>query len=94
MPVCHVLGACDNHSSFPGGTGGSISLQHDGFPHQRFKPIIDFVCSSSLAASGRRTVYVLRGPNGARDEFHLAATAQNFRKLAMLIPLPSPNAAT
>jgi Transposase DDE domain len=28
----------------------------------------------------------LRGPNGARDEFHLAATAQNFRKLAMLAP--------
>jgi hypothetical protein len=28
----------------------------------------------------------LRGPNGARNEFHLAATAQNVRKLAMLIP--------
>jgi transposase len=26
----------------------------------------------------------LRGPNGARDEFHLAATAQNLRKLAKL----------
>ena len=36
----------------------------------------------------------LRGPNGARDEFHLAATAQNLRKLAMLIPLPAPIAAT
>jgi hypothetical protein len=36
----------------------------------------------------------LRGPNGARDEFHLAATAQNLRKIAKLIPLPSPNAAT
>ena len=32
----------------------------------------------------------LRGPNGARDEFHLAATAQNLRKLAKLIPLPEP----
>ena len=32
----------------------------------------------------------LRGPNGARDEFHLAATAQNLRKLAMLIPMPTP----
>ena len=32
----------------------------------------------------------LRGPNGARDEFHLAATAQNLRKLAKLIPMPSP----
>ena len=28
----------------------------------------------------------LRGPNGARDEFHLAATAQNLRKLAKLRP--------
>ena len=31
----------------------------------------------------------LRGPCGARDEFHLAATAQNLRKLAKLIPMPS-----
>ncbi|MBV9542036.1 MAG: transposase [Alphaproteobacteria bacterium] len=36
----------------------------------------------------------LRGPNGARDEFHLAATAQNLRNLAMLIPAPAPIAAT
>jgi hypothetical protein len=35
----------------------------------------------------------LRGPNGARDEFHLAATAQNLRKLAMLIPIPAPTSA-
>ena len=32
----------------------------------------------------------LRGPIGARDEFHLAATAQNLRKLAKLIPAPLP----
>lgn len=32
----------------------------------------------------------LRGPNGARDEFHLAATAQNLRKLAKLVPHPQP----
>lgn len=32
----------------------------------------------------------LRGPNGARDEFHLAATAQNLRKLARLVPMPTP----
>src|ERR1700728_4979037 len=31
----------------------------------------------------------LRGANGARDEFLLAATAQNLRKLAKLIPAPS-----
>lgn len=30
----------------------------------------------------------LRGPNGARDEFTLAATAQNLRKMAKLIPMP------
>lgn len=29
----------------------------------------------------------LRGPNGARDEFHLAAAAQNLRKLGKLIPM-------
>jgi hypothetical protein len=28
----------------------------------------------------------LRGPIGARDEFLLAATAQNLRKIAKLIP--------
>jgi transposase len=31
----------------------------------------------------------LRGPHGARDEFHLAAAAQNLRKLAKLIPMPA-----
>src|SRR6266568_2915167 len=36
----------------------------------------------------------LRGPCGARDEFLLAATAQNLRKLAMLIPVPAPASAT
>ena len=30
----------------------------------------------------------LRGPGGARDEFHLTAIAQNLRKLAKLIPSP------
>lgn len=32
----------------------------------------------------------LRGPCGAHDEFLLAATAQNLRKLAKLIPMPQP----
>jgi hypothetical protein len=36
----------------------------------------------------------LRGPNGAKDEFLLAATAQNLRKLAKLIPRPAPILAT
>jgi len=30
----------------------------------------------------------LRGPNGARDEFLLAATAQNLRKMAKPLPMP------
>src|SRR5450432_1567884 len=36
----------------------------------------------------------LRGPCGARDEFLLAATAQNLRKMAKLIAAPAPMMAT
>jgi hypothetical protein len=36
----------------------------------------------------------LRGPSGAKDESLLAATAQNLRTLAKLIPLPAPIFAT
>jgi hypothetical protein len=36
----------------------------------------------------------LRGPNGAKDAFLLAATAQNLRKLAQLIPTPTPPVST
>jgi hypothetical protein len=36
----------------------------------------------------------LRGPTGAKDEFLFAATAQNLRKLAKLIPLAAPIFAT
>ncbi|MFN3815143.1 hypothetical protein [Brevundimonas sp.] len=32
----------------------------------------------------------LRGPNGAKDEALVAATAKNLRKLAKLIPPPTP----
>jgi transposase len=35
----------------------------------------------------------LRGPTGARDEFHLAATVQNLRKLAKLVPVFKPKPA-
>ena len=35
----------------------------------------------------------LRGPTGARDEFHLAATVQNLRKLTKLIPAAAPRRA-
>ncbi|WP_342356348.1 transposase [Acetobacter persici] len=36
----------------------------------------------------------LRGSNGARDEFHLAAAAQNLRKMAKLIPPGAPALST
>ena len=32
----------------------------------------------------------LRGPKGAYEQFQLAATAQNLRKLAKLVPQPKP----
>jgi hypothetical protein len=35
----------------------------------------------------------LREPNGVRDEFHLAAAAQNLRKPAKLILMPTPRPA-
>jgi len=35
----------------------------------------------------RLTLLRLRGPNGASDEFLLAATAQNLRRLARLRPM-------
>ena len=31
----------------------------------------------------------LRGQKGARDEYILAATAQNLRKMAKLLPMPA-----
>ena len=59
--------------------------------HQRKKVEMLFVHLKRILKLDRLR---LRGPNGARDEFHLAATAQNLRKLAKLIPMPSPIAAT
>lgn len=35
----------------------------------------------------------LRGPDGANDGVVLAATAQNLRKLAKMIPMPQPTLA-
>ena len=36
----------------------------------------------------------LRGPCGVRDEFHLAAAAQNLRKLFKLFPISAPATST
>ena len=38
----------------------------------------------------RLTRLRLRGPTGARDEFLLAATVQNLRRLAKLAAIPPP----
>lgn len=43
-----------------------------------------FICAGGSGFVSIR----LRGPCGAHDEFHLAATAQNLRKLAKLLALP------
>ena len=42
-----------------------------------------------VASSYARKKVRLRGPNGAKDEFHLAAMVQNLRKLAELVPKPA-----
>jgi hypothetical protein len=61
-----------------------VGANHPGFPaptiSRQFKGL-------NAEANGLR-------PNGAKDEFLLAATAQNLRKLAKLIPLPAPIFAT
>jgi hypothetical protein len=56
---------------------------------QRKKVEMLFACLKRILGLDR-----LRGPSGANDEFLLAATAQNPRKLAKLIPLPTPVFAT
>jgi len=43
-------------------------------------------CFAHLKRIPRLSRLRLRGPSGARDEFLLAATAQNLRKLAKLMP--------
>jgi divalent metal cation (Fe/Co/Zn/Cd) transporter len=65
---------------------------NDRFPFGfiRVTSIAYLVSAVALAGVGKRILWLdrlrLRGPNGARDEFLLAATVQNLRKLAKLIP--------
>ena len=47
-------------------------------------------CSPTSNASSGSTDCAYEVPSGARDEFLLAATAQNLRKLAKLIAMPLP----
>jgi hypothetical protein len=51
----------------------------------RKKVEMHFVRLKSILGLGRLR---LRGPNGASDQFLLAATSQNLRKLAKLLPMP------
>lgn len=55
--------------------------------HRRKKVEMLFAHLKRILRLGRLR---LRGPKGARDEFLLAATAQNLRKLAKLRAMPSP----
>ena len=77
-------------------TDGTFSRSDFAFDTERDL----YVCpggSDSLRSSEahpRARSIAPRGPNGAKDEFLLAATAQNLRKLANLIPLPAPIFAT
>ena len=52
--------------------------------HRRKKVEMLFAHLKRILRLGRLR---LRGPSGARDEFLLAATAQNLRKLAKLRPM-------
>lgn len=54
--------------------------------HRRKKVEMLFAHLKRILRLGRLR---LRGPKGARDEFLLAATAQNLRKLAKLRAMPS-----
>ena len=54
-------------------------------PSSLVKPIRGAVELRHERASGRKLAVRLRGPSGVKDEFLLAATAQNLRKLAKLI---------
>jgi transposase len=69
-------------------------------PTMRFVPVKTVEQQAALMLVGVRDRLIrtrtqmdrlrLRGPNGARDEFHLAAAAQNLRKLAKLAPVTMP----
>src|SRR5215468_1894559 len=65
---------------------GQIARSWEGHTSRRLRKKIEM-----LFAHIKRILKLdrlrLRGPNGARDEFILAATAQNLRKMAKLIPM-------
>ncbi|WGD56918.1 hypothetical protein QA641_14925 [Bradyrhizobium sp. CB1650] len=52
-------------------------------------PVIELAAVEAPRCAAIGELLRLRGPNGARDEFILAAIAQNLRKMAKLIPMPT-----
>lgn len=70
----------------------AIAKSWEGRPSRRLRKKVE-----TLFAHLKRIVKLDRlqlcGPNGAHDEFVLAATAQNPRKLAKLVPMPQPKPA-
>ena len=70
----------------------AIAKSWEGRTSQRLRKKVEML-SAHLKRILRLDRLRLRGPNGAHDEFILAATAQNLRKLAKLVPMPQPNPA-
>jgi hypothetical protein len=68
----------------------AVTPEYERSRHRRKKVEMLFAHLKRILRLGRLR---LRGPSGARDEFLLAATAQNLRKLAKLrpptVPMPA-----
>ena len=79
VPAEHLLRSIDRFVDLDG-----VRCELAPFYSEVGRPSIDPELMTRMLIVG------LRGPNGARDEFHLAATAQNLRKLAKLIPALAP----
>ena len=79
--VCDSIWAADG-SIPPTATHGPASPRGRGRRRKKVEMLF-----AHLKRIPRLTLLRLRGPNGASDEFLLAATAQNLRRLARLRPM-------
>jgi hypothetical protein len=64
-----------------------ICASEDGCTSRRECKTVAMPCAH-LRRILKRDWLRLRGPNGAQDEFDLAAAAENLRKPAKMIPMP------
>ena len=76
------------------GLVGQTGLSISAYPAIRFRQSAGRVPTRRKAFAHLKRILRLgrlrlRGPSGARDEFLLAATAQNLRKLAKLRAMPA-----